>query len=156
MHDLLHSAAFPHIHTISAPFDRFLSSVELCPQDPTMTCTGTYTIDQADMNSGRKNNTGEVTSLSPMDNLVGDTNDDVVLLAGTASITFGEEMLGVTLCQQIVVRDFRPGRRGTVCVVLTRSLVQHLAFLRTCVRCSRFRIPDHCIALGSRSYSRNK
>lgn len=78
-----------------------------------MTCTGTYTIDQADMDNGRKNNTGGVTSLSPTGNLVGDTNDDVVQLAGTASITLGEKMSGVAFCQEIVVHGICPRRRGS-------------------------------------------
>ncbi|CAM9777771.1 unnamed protein product, partial [Sphacelaria rigidula] len=62
---------------------------ELCPQEPIMTCTGTYTIDQADMDSGSKSNTGKVTSLSPTGDSVGDTSEDRVLLTGTASMTLG-------------------------------------------------------------------
>ena len=55
-----------------------------------MTCTGTYTIDQADMDSGSKGNTGTVTSLSPTGASVSDTSEDSVLLTGTAVVTLGE------------------------------------------------------------------
>ncbi|CAM9724880.1 unnamed protein product, partial [Sphacelaria rigidula] len=66
-----------------------IATADLCPQDPIMTCIGTYTIDQADIDSGSKSNTGTAISLSPAGASVGDTNEDRVLLTGIGIITLG-------------------------------------------------------------------
>lgn len=65
----------------------------LCPQDPTMACTGTYTIGQTDVDNGSINNTGQVTALSPKEDAIGASNDDIVVLTGTVNVTLGEKIL---------------------------------------------------------------
>lgn len=77
----------------------------MCPQDAPMECSGTYTVEQTDMDSGVLDNTFTVSASSP--NLpnqpdVGASKSATVDLPGTASATIGEQLArrpqGVEIC----------------------------------------------------------
>ena len=61
-----------------------------CPQDQPYTCTGTYTIEQDDINTGGRVITSHVSSVSPNGAKILDTTDNTVQLTGDAGITVGE------------------------------------------------------------------
>ena len=61
-----------------------------CPQDEPYTCTGMYTIDQGDVNSGSRIITSHVSSVSPNGTEIVDTTGSTVRLNGDAGITVGE------------------------------------------------------------------
>lgn len=79
---------------IELPFP--MSHAELCPQDGPMVCVGTYTLTQADVDSGTRSNTVEVTSTSPDGTTTRDSHDNTVNIVGSATVTIGESCIEYT------------------------------------------------------------
>lgn len=74
-----------HISRSPAPFDP-----ELCPQGAPMKCSTTYSVTQADVDSGERSNTVRVTSGSPDGKVIHSTHEKTVTVAGSAAVTIGE------------------------------------------------------------------
>jgi len=70
---------------IAVPSPDYDSSPELCPQDAPMKCSATYTVTQADVDSGKRSNTVTVT-----DGATSDDDETTVLVHGSAEVTLGE------------------------------------------------------------------
>ncbi len=67
----------------------------LCPGDgPKTICSGTYTVTQADVDSGERNNTAHVTSQSPDNRAITDNEHDTVAVVGTSGVSIGEFCVG--------------------------------------------------------------
>lgn len=68
------------------------SRAELCPQDGPMTCSGTYIVTQADVDSGKCSNTADVTSKSPDGKNIPHSQEKTVVMLGSATVTIGEAL----------------------------------------------------------------
>ena len=66
------------------------SRPELCPQDVPVKCSATYTVTQADVDSGKRSNTASVKSTSPDGATTSDDDEETVLVLGSAGVTIGE------------------------------------------------------------------
>lgn len=75
-----------------------MSHAELCPQDDPLECVGTYTLTQADVDSGTRTNTADVTSTSPDGTTATDSHENTMDILGSATVTIGEACIQCTFC----------------------------------------------------------
>lgn len=57
-----------------------------------MACTGTYIVNQTDVDTGKVSSKTTVTTLSPTRNAVGATKDESVVLTGTTKLALGKKI----------------------------------------------------------------
>lgn len=63
---------------------------DICPEDAPMKCSGTYEVNQADMDRGFVGNTFAVSASSPDEENVGGSTSESVALPGNPVVTIGE------------------------------------------------------------------
>lgn len=61
-----------------------------CPQDGTYTCTGTYVVQQADMDAGMYGSTSSITAVSPNGTTIVDDIHHSQELLGDSEVSVGE------------------------------------------------------------------
>lgn len=61
-----------------------------CPQDNTYTCTGTYVVQQDDMDAGMYNTTARITAVSPNGTTIVDESHHSAGLLGASDVSVGE------------------------------------------------------------------
>lgn len=81
-------SAFVSTHAGSADLESMF-----CPQDDPFTCTGTYTVQQDDMDAGSYNTTSHVTAVSPNGTTIVDETHSSATLLGAAGVSVGERAL---------------------------------------------------------------